>query len=291
MYTAKNYIRVDSLEQAYELNKTRTNVVMGGLMWLKQSKKNINTLIDLSGLELDTIKDLDSHIEIGAMVTLRQMEKSPILKKYFGQYFEEAFKSIVGVQFRNGATAGGSVFGRYGFSDVITALMPLEASVEIFNGTIENIPIEKFVSLKKDQSILSKIIIKKTESICSYQSLRIISTDFPQLNVSAVLEKPEPDTNLSKLSIAVGARPNVARLIVSENFNTSELLTSYAQDVNNNSCDSINALVEKYLLDDLNSLNYGSNLKASAQYRQILSKALSAKVLRNLAAKGASTWK
>ena len=291
MYTAKNYIRVGSLEQAYELNKTRTNVVMGGLMWLKQSKKNINTLIDLSGLELDTIKDLDSHIEIGAMVTLRQMEKSPVLKKYFGQYFEEAFKSIVGVQFRNGATAGGSVFGRYGFSDVITALMPLEASVEIFNGTIENIPIEKFVSLKKDQSILSKIIIKKTESICSYQSLRIISTDFPQLNVSAVLEKPEPDTNLSKLSIAVGARPNVARLIVSENFNTSELLTSYAQDVNNNSCDSINALVEKYLLDDLNSLNYGSNLKASAQYRQILSKALSAKVLRNLAAKGASTWK
>ncbi|WP_028828749.1 FAD binding domain-containing protein [Proteocatella sphenisci] len=291
MYTAKNYIRVDSLEQAYELNKTRTNVVMGGLMWLKQSKKNINTLIDLSGLELNNITDLESHIEIGAMVTLRQMEKSPVLQKYFGDYFEKAFKSIVGVQFRNGATVGGSVFGRYGFSDVITALMPLETSIEVFNGSIENIPIEKFVSLKRDQSILSKIIIKKTESISSYESLRIISTDFPQLSVSASLEKPKPDTNLSKLSIAVGARPGIARLIVSDNFDISELFTSYAQDVNNNSCASINELIEKYLLDDLNNLNYGSNLKASAQYRQILSKALSAKVLRDLAAKGASSWK
>ena len=55
MYTAKNYIRAGSLEQAYELNKTRTNVVMGGLLWLKQSKKNITTLIDLSGLGLADI--------------------------------------------------------------------------------------------------------------------------------------------------------------------------------------------------------------------------------------------
>ena len=291
MYTAKNYIRAGSLEQAYELNKTRTNVIMGGLMWLKQSKKNINTLIDLSGLGLDDIKDCDSHIEIGAMVTLREMEKSEVLQKYFGDYFRDALKSIVGVQFRNGATVGGSVFGRYGFSDVITALMVLDASVEIFNGSTEIIPLENFVSLKRDNSVLSRIIINKRDSVCSYESLRIISTDFPQLNVSASIEKPIHGSDTSRLQIAVGARPNVARLIKSENFDISELFTSYAQDVNNNSCDAINSLVDKYLIEDLNSLNYGSNIKASAQYRMILSRALAAKVLAKLAEKGASSWK
>ena len=32
----------------------------------------------------------------------------------------EAVRHIVGVQFRNCATVGGSIYGRFGFSDVLT---------------------------------------------------------------------------------------------------------------------------------------------------------------------------
>ena len=37
----------------------------------------------------------------------------------------EAVRHIVGVQFRNCATVGGSVYGRFGFSDVLTLLLAL----------------------------------------------------------------------------------------------------------------------------------------------------------------------
>ena len=41
---------------------------------------------------------------------------------------------IVGVPFRNCATVGGSVFSRFGFSDLTCALLALDASVVLYRG-------------------------------------------------------------------------------------------------------------------------------------------------------------
>lgn len=291
MFTAKNYVKVNSIEEAFELNKSRNNVVMGGLMWLKQSKKNINTLIDLSNLNLDKIDENADFIEIGAMVSLRALEKNPILKANFGSYFENALKGIVGVQFRNGATIGGSVYGRYGFSDVITALMALDTHVVIFDGEEKAMPLAKYVSLKKDNSILTKILIKKSATICSYQSMRIISTDFPILSTAISFTYSETDTKLGSIRISIGARPNIATVVLFENSDTSELLTSYTQDVNNNSLESINAFVNANISSKIEELIFGSNLKASKEYRIMLAKALTAKCLFEIAEKGKDLWK
>ena len=35
MFHAKEYVKAESLEQAYELNQKRNNVLIGGMMWLK----------------------------------------------------------------------------------------------------------------------------------------------------------------------------------------------------------------------------------------------------------------
>lgn len=291
MFTAKNYVKVNSIEEAFELNKVRNNVVMGGLMWLKQSTKNINTLIDLSALDLDKIEETDNFISLGAMVSLRDMEKSPILKSHFGNYFSDALKGIVGVQFRNGATLGGSVYGRYGFSDVITSLMPLDTTVVIFDGEEKMLPLTKYVSLKKDNSILTKILIRKNPVLTAYQSMRIVSTDFPLLTVAISLHSFVNSENSANLSIAVGARPNIASLIKSENFDASELYTSYTQDVNNNSLYNLTAFAEKYILKNLQTISFGSNLKASEKYRIILAKSLIVKALFEIAKKGHNSWK
>lgn len=44
---------------------------------------------------------------------------------------KESLRHIVGVQFRNLATVGGSLWGRFGFSDVLTLLLALDAQVEL----------------------------------------------------------------------------------------------------------------------------------------------------------------
>ena len=35
MLKIKNYVKAESLEQAYELNQKRTACVLGGMVWLK----------------------------------------------------------------------------------------------------------------------------------------------------------------------------------------------------------------------------------------------------------------
>ena len=35
MLTIKNYVKVKSLEEAYELNQKKSNRVIGGMLWLR----------------------------------------------------------------------------------------------------------------------------------------------------------------------------------------------------------------------------------------------------------------
>ena len=142
MLTIKNYIRVGSLQEAYDLNQSKQNKIIGGMLWLKMADKNVNTVIGLSGLGLDTITETETEFSIGAMVTLRQLELHEGLNTYSQNAIRQAVCDIVGVQFRNMATVGGSIFGRFGFSDVLTMFLTLDCDVELFQGGI--VSLEQF---------------------------------------------------------------------------------------------------------------------------------------------------
>ena len=70
MLKIKNYVKAESLEQAYELNQKRTACVLGGMVWLKMGNRNIMTAIDLSDLGLDTIMETEEAFVIGCMTPL-----------------------------------------------------------------------------------------------------------------------------------------------------------------------------------------------------------------------------
>ena len=91
MFHAKEYVKAESLEQAHELNQKRSNVLVGGMMWLKMSSGNRNTVIDLSGLGLDQIEETEDEFRIGCMCSLRKLE----LHKGLNQYFDGAFRVSV----------------------------------------------------------------------------------------------------------------------------------------------------------------------------------------------------
>ena len=159
MLTFQNYVRAQSLEEAYELNQKKQNRVIGGMLWLKMSSGSANTVIDLCDLGLDTIEENDEQFSIGAMATLRQLEQSEALNSYTNGMAAKAVQNIVGVQFRNMATVGGSLWGRFGFSDVLTLFLSMESYVELYKGGI--VPLEEFVSMKRDNDILVRLIVKK----------------------------------------------------------------------------------------------------------------------------------
>lgn len=96
--------------------------------------QTIHTGIDLSQLGLDQIVENEEAIEIGAMCSLRMIETHPLMNEYFSGIVAESVKDIVGVQFRNCATIGGSIYSRFGFSDILTVLLALDTYVELYHG-------------------------------------------------------------------------------------------------------------------------------------------------------------
>ena len=203
MLKIKEFVKVKSLDEAYELNQVRSNVIIGGMMWLKMQDRSVGKAIDLSGAGLDYIKESSEGFEIGAMTTLRELEMDSPLDVYTHGAVKEALRHIVGVQFRNLATVGGSVFGRFGFSDVLTLLMSLGAAVSLYKAG--NVPIEEFAEMKYDRDILTSVLIPVKEIKISYKSIRNNSTDFPVINCAV----SEYD---GEYHIAVGARPHRAVL-------------------------------------------------------------------------------
>lgn len=198
MFTIKEIKKVTSLEEAWTLNQKRTNKVLGGMMWLRMTKGNVMTAIDLSALGLDKIEETAEEFSIGAMVTLRQLETNAGMDAYAQGTVKKALHHIVGVQFRNLATVGGSVFGRFGFSDVIAVLQAMDAYVELYKGGI--IPLKDFVTSPYDNDILVRVIVKKEKAAFAYQCARLTKTDFPLLTCSAA--KTEAGLRLN-----IGARP------------------------------------------------------------------------------------
>ena len=177
MITIQKYVRAQSLEEAYQLNQAKRNRIVGGMMWLRLGRGGVGTAIDLCDLGLDTIEETEESFSIGAMATLRDLEQHPGLNAFTNGAIRNAVKDIVGVQFRNMATVGGSIWGRFGFSDVLTVFLSLDCEVELYKGGI--VPLEQFAQMKKDNDILVRLIVKKTPGKVVYTAMRNQRTDFP----------------------------------------------------------------------------------------------------------------
>lgn len=105
------YVRAESLEEAYDLYQKKNNFILAGMLWQKMRNKTMGTAIDLCGLGLDKIEETEETFRIGAYVSLRDLETDEALNTYTGGAFRESVRHIVGVQFRNVATVGGSIWG------------------------------------------------------------------------------------------------------------------------------------------------------------------------------------
>ena len=172
-------------------------------MWLKMGNHALGTAIDLCDLGLGEIEETEDEFRLGAMVALRQMEKHAGLAAYSCGAVEDALKDIVGVQFRNGATLGGSLWRRMGFSDIVTVFLAMDSYVELHKGGV--VALEDFVAMKYDNDILVRLIVKKHPGAFAYRAVRKQSTDIASLNCAASCVNGE-------YRVVVGSRP--ARAVV-----------------------------------------------------------------------------
>ncbi len=261
MFTARDYCRAGSMEEAWTLYQKKNNIVVGGMQWLKMSDASYGTLIDLSGLGLDRIEEDQYEFHIGAMTTLRQLETDAGFNAYTDGAARKALSGIVGVQFRNLATVGGSVAGRYGFSDVCTLLLCLNTYVHLFHAeTSSEIPLAEFLAHPCSRDIVTGITVKKVKTKVFYESVRNTRTDFPILTCAASLRYNETP---SKILLSIGARPQKAVLFAAPAEDAAKDPAAFAARV-------------------AEEIPTGSNVRGSAQYRSHLVQVLAERAARNL---------
>lgn len=259
MITIQNYVRAQSLEEAWQLNQKRRNRILGGMLWMKMGKGSVGTAIDLCDLGLDTIEETAEEFSIGAMVTLRQLEQHPGLNRYTQNAVNHALRDIVGVQFRNMATLGGSLWGRFGFSDVLTMFLAMDSFVELYKGGI--VPLEDFSKMKHDNDILVRLIVKKRPGKFVYTAMRNQSTDFPVIACALSCVDGE-------YRAVIGARPERAMVVRDGQGILREGIT---QD----SAAAFGAFLEK-------TVPTGGNLRGSAAYRSHLIRVLVSRALSEM---------
>src|SRR6202166_2423723 len=87
-------------------------IMAGGLDtfdWLKDRSKRTNVVIDLSQMsELRGIKEVEGGVEIGALTTLTEVVRHPVIREKFGLLMEAA-ELVASPQIRNQGTLGGNV--------------------------------------------------------------------------------------------------------------------------------------------------------------------------------------
>ncbi len=261
MLDIENYILATSLKEAHAaLQNAPGATILGGCGYIRLGTRKIPTAIDISALGLSHITEKDDSIEIGAMTTLREIETSSLLTSTYGSILKQSVESIVGVQLRNCVTIGGSVAGRYPFSDPITALLALEAKLVFHeNGKIA---LSSYLSGKGLNDILLKICLPKDGRQGSFSSIRKSATDYAVLNVAATQHD-------NAYTIAIGARPGRAVRVpqVEEFLNSTRLTATTAKEAG---------------VTAASNLEFGSNPRGSAEYRHAICPVLIERALLQL---------
>ena len=221
------------------------------MLWLKMQDLSVNTAIDLQDLNLDTIEENEYEYRIGCMVSLRQLELHDGLNDLTQGALSQSLAHIVGVQFRNLATIGGSIWGRFGFSDVLTLFMAIDAKVELYEHGIMSI--EEFADMPRTvRDLLVRIIVPKVRRTTVYRSQRNASTDFPVL---ACAVSKTADT----VCCSVGARPGKAKIVRELPDDPAEA-AEYA----------------------VSRLTFGTNLRGSSDYRRQICRVIVRRAMEQL---------
>ena len=130
---------------------------------------------------------------------------------------------------------------------MLTCFLALDTQVELAQGG--TMPLVDFAAKKQDNDILTHIIVKKTPLQVVYTSFRNTETDLPVLTM-AVARTAEG------WRCAVGARPARAELV--------------------------SVATEEELRGAVLALGYGTNTRASGEYRSHLAGVLLGRCLENL---------
>ena len=134
----------------------------------RQYSANLMNIRRIAGM--GGIAEKDGSIRIGALTTVTEIRRDPLIAKV-APILAEAAEHFASDQIRNAASVGGNLCNASPAGDMINPLLVLDAVVELAswaNGSMQlrTVPLEKFFtgprkSVKKPEELLTAVVFKK----------------------------------------------------------------------------------------------------------------------------------
>ncbi len=213
----KEVLVPERIDDAYNiLRSDEQSMIVEGNTWLQHmDSKEEHTLIDIKKLDLNYIHSTTFTIQVGAGTPLGAVADCDLLDVFNNGIFANALKDCGSEEFRSKATVGGNLCLRYGYSDLIPALLvtdPMvlhygyekEALEDIHHEHLSYIQLVDYLQMEPLRDIMTEIVIPKTMN-SNFVKRKDPKTGRTMLNVAVARYG-------SQLRVAIGGRPYVAKL-------------------------------------------------------------------------------
>ncbi len=214
------YFAPQKIEEALEILTEcgkEIKVIAGGTDLLIQYYDRlyeINGWLDLKNIkELKEIKIHQNQMEIGAMVTHAQLEKSAEIKKYF-PVLGKAAADIGSPQIRNRGTIGGNIVNASPAGDLLAPLMAYDAQFKLLSTQGEKIvPAEEFFigpkkTILEPAQLLTQIILplpKKKTYGCWIKIGKRKALIIATITLALVVEMAEDNKTVKDVRTCLGS--------------------------------------------------------------------------------------
>ncbi len=217
--TKFEYVKPKSIDEAislYQSHGEKAKYIAGGtdvMVKIKEGKISPQYLISLKGLQgLDRITYENGELRVGAMVTHRMLELSPIIRKEF-PILIDAVENIGSVQIRNVATIGGNIINAVPSADGAIPLITLGAEVRIRGPkgertmALEDIFIGPGQTLLETGEILLEFVIPKLPSHTGgayWKHTRRAAMELPILGVAVLISLDDDLKTCTEARVGLG---------------------------------------------------------------------------------------
>jgi CO/xanthine dehydrogenase FAD-binding subunit len=220
------FYKPTKLAEALEFlqNNHEVKILAGGTDLLvagRQGQMKENHLMDITSLkELKGIKEDETNLYIGALLTHSEIADNPLVKKH-ASLLAEAVLVIGSPQIRNRGTIGGNIVNASPAADSIPALVALQARVTLLKAEGERVvPIQEFLegaykTQIAPQELLINVIIPKTPAKSRSKFVKVgrrNSLAISRVSMAGIAEQEE-DGTIKFVRLVPGAVFSVPRVI------------------------------------------------------------------------------
>jgi len=273
--SVETVIRPSTLKEAWQEKRRlgdAARFLAGGIDIVLYAPATVTTLIDLKALDLDTIRQGTKGLEVGATATMTSILESRTARAYLDGFLVRVLREVASPLQRNLATMGGSLAMAHPWSDVIPALLALDAEAVVFDGSERTVAVESLLELRTHGGfpIVMTILLPAPPSGArgAFLSLTRTAFDVAVLNAACVAETE--GGVLKNVRIAVGGTPGLAsRLRAVEEL--ADGVAATADEI-----ERIGAAAGK-------AIDAREDRRAGAEYRRCAAQALVARCLSEIA--------